>query len=89
MVSGINSGFQQQVPASRAFDVGQAPNNPANTPKVADGPQPGKAAETFVSAGKTEEINEQVALSRDVSRPNPSQISSNTQSRGSVLDIVI
>lgn len=85
----INGGGQSQVPASRAFDIGQAPQNPANTPKVPDAPQAIKAPDSFVSSGQTEEINQNLALSRDVSRPDPSQISSNVQNRGSLLDIVI
>ena len=93
MVSSIIGSGQSQVPASRAFDVGQAPSNPVDPnqrpQQVARAPEAVKAPDTSVSPGKTEEINEKLALSRDVSRVNPSQISSNTQARGTLLDIVI
>ncbi len=85
----VNNGQQPQYPASKAFEPGQAPQNPANTPKVPDAPQAAKAPDSFVQPGKTEEINDKVALSRDNSRVDPSQISSNTSNRGSLLDIVI
>lgn len=89
MPSSIINGPQHQYPASRAFQPGQAPSNPANTPKVQDAPQPGKAPDSFAQPGKTEEVNEKTALSRDTSRVNPSEISSNTANRGSLLDIVV
>lgn len=89
MVGAINGGFQQQIPASRAFEPNQSPQNPANTPKVSEGPQPAPSTPTFVQSGKTEEINEKLALSRDVLRINPSQISNNSQQRGQNLDISV
>lgn len=89
MPTSIINGSAPQYPASRAFDTNQAPQNPANTPKVPDAPQGVKAPDTFVSSNKTEEINEKVALSRDVSRIDTNQISPGSSSRGSLLDIVI
>ena len=88
MINGVNSGFQQQAPASAAFQPGQAPNNPANTPQVQQGPQAPPQAPASVQSGQTEEINSQVALSRDTARINPSQISNNSQQRGQALDVL-
>lgn len=89
MVSSIIGGPQQQYPASKAFQPNQAPNNPSNTPNVSQGPQPGKAEPTFVQPGKTEEINSKVALSRDTTRIDPSQISNNSSQRGQNIDISV
>lgn len=89
MATSIINGSQPQYPASRAFDAGQAPRNPANTPKVQNAPQAAKAPDSFVSPNKTEEINQKVALSRDVSRIDTNQISPGSSSRGTLLDIKI
>lgn len=87
-----NAGFQQP-PASKAFEPGQAPQNPvdpnqqqAQAPQT---PQAVKAPDTSVGPGQTEEINQKTALSRDVSRIDPSQVSPGSSSRGTLLDIKI
>lgn len=89
MVGSIIAGSPQQIPASTAFQSGQAPNNPANTPKVNEAPQATNQQDAYVAPGKTEEINEKLALSRDNTRPDPSQIFNNSQERGSILDISV
>lgn len=89
MVGSIVAGSPQPTPPSRSFEAGQAPNDPLKTQKINQGPEPVQTQNTSVSPGIEEEINDALVLSRDVSRPNPSQISSNTATRGSVLDITI
>ncbi len=90
MIESSTSGFQRQIPASRAFDTGQAPNNPANTPQVNEAPQaPQSSNQATVSPSRTEEINTQTALSRDTTRIDPSQVSNNSQQRGANLDITV
>ncbi len=84
-----NAGFQQQSPASKAFEPNQAPQNPANTPKVQNPPQAVQTQDAVVNPGKTEEIAQKLALSRDQSRIDPSQIFNNSQERGSILDISV
>lgn len=87
-----NAGFQQP-PASRAFEPGQAPQNPVDPnqrpQQVAQAPQASAPPTASISSGQTEEINSKLALSRDVSRPDPSQVSGSTSSRGTLLDIKI
>ena len=89
MIDSVNGGFSQQAPASRAFDVGQGPSNPSNTPSVQNAPQPAPNQPASVSPGQTEEINSKLALSRDTTRPDPSQVGNDSQQRGARLDISV
>ena len=66
----------------------QAPPNPANTPQITRVPQGSNVQDAVLSSGKTEEINAQLALSRDVSRINPSQVFNNNQQRGAAINIL-
>ena len=89
MVGSIIGGAGQKTPASTAFQAGQAPKNPNNTQKLQDAPQAKNLQDARLSAGKEEEINQLLALSRDNTRPNPSQVFNNSQERGSILDIKV
>jgi len=93
MVGSINNGGFQQPPASRAFDSGQAPQNPVDPnqqqARPPQAPQGIKAPDTFTGPTKTEEVNQQTALSRDASRIDANQISPGSSSRGTLLDIKI
>lgn len=88
MVGSIIGGAGQQTPPSKAFQPNQAPQNPSDTPKVKDAPQPIKAQETSVSSGNEAEISQKLALSRDTVLPDPNRVSSSVN-RGSVLDISV
>lgn len=88
MINPVIGEFQQQPPVSRALQPTQAPQNPAdNNPQVTRAPQGSQTQDAQVTSGRTEEINSSVALSRDTSRINPSQIFNDSQERGSILDI--
>jgi len=89
VVNSVIGAYQAQPPVSKALQPTQAPANPAETPQVPRAPQGTNAQNATISAGKTEEINSKLALSRDTSRIDPSQVFNNSQQRGSVLDITV
>ena len=79
--------LEATTPPSQAFRQGQAPANPANTPQISRVPQGSNVQNASLAPGRTEEINQALALSRDVSRVDPSQVFNNNQQRGAALDI--
>ena len=88
MINPIIGQFEAQPPVSKALQSTQAPANPAETPQIARVPQGSNVQDATLSPGKTEEINAQLALSRDVSRIDPSQVFNSSQQRGAAINIL-
>ena len=95
MVSSINGGLQQQIPAQR-----QVPGATSFQPGATSQPKPldtfeqngsgapiNAATQVQTGAGKTEEVSSKAYLSRDNTRPAPSDPFASSNARGTQLDI--
>lgn len=86
-----NSGFQTQIPGATAFKPGETSQpTPLDTKETNGSGRVGvnAATQTTLQPGKTEEVTNKVStLSRDNTRPAPSDPFASNNARGSQLDI--
>ncbi len=100
MVGSVNNGFQQSIPASRAFEPNQAPQNSGtNASSVQQGSQGIQNQRAAPPPAGTPDLTPAAASSADSTRINlgqnintsqnfsPNQNFAAGQDRGSVLDI--
>ena len=89
MVGSIGGNGQQSIPGAIAFKPGQTSHaKPLDTLKQNGSGAPINAAtQTNTGAGKTEEISSKVELSRNNTRPAPSDPFASSNARGTQLDI--
>jgi hypothetical protein len=86
MVNPIIGAYEPPAPISKDLQPTQAPTDPTSVGTVSRIPQGSNTQDASLSSGKAEEINSKLALSRDVSRINPSQIYNNSLQRGAVVN---
>jgi hypothetical protein len=89
MVGSVGANGQQSVPGAVAFKPGQTSQaTPLDTRESnSAGVSKNAATQTTLQSGKTEEISSKVFLSRDNTRPAPSDAFASNNARGSQLDI--